>query len=92
VSIINSSQGGGGIFEHGWNHYLEIANTRIYGNHGTLSAASNLGNGETPGLYTNDGTICNAGITPAPLCPPFGAGGSLIGRLPLQLTGRSRIS
>jgi len=81
VSIINSSQGGGGIFEHGWNHYLEIANTRIYGNHGTLSGAINLGNGETPGLLTNDGTVCGAGITPAPLCPPFGAGGSLIGPL-----------
>src|SRR5467141_1857776 len=81
VSVINSSQGGGGIFEHGWNHYLEIANTRVYGNHGTLSGAINLGNGETPGLSTNDGTICNTGITPAPLCPPFGAGGSLIGPL-----------
>ena len=27
VSIINSSQGGGGIFIHGWDHNLEIANT-----------------------------------------------------------------
>ena len=27
-SIINSSQGGGGIFVHGWNHNLEIANNR----------------------------------------------------------------
>ena len=83
VSIVNSSQGGGAIFEHGWNHYLEIANTRIYGNHGTLSGAINLGNGETPPVYTNDGTICNPGIAPAPLCPPFGGGpgGSLIGPL-----------
>jgi hypothetical protein len=87
VSIINSSQGGGGIFEHGWNHYLEIANTRIYGNHGTLSGAINLGNGETPGLLTNDGTICNTGIAPAPLCPPFGAGGSLIGPLAVAANG-----
>ena len=37
VSIINSSQGGGGIFMHGWNHNLEVANTRISANHGTLS-------------------------------------------------------
>ncbi len=26
VSVTNSSQGGGGIFLHGWNHYLEVAN------------------------------------------------------------------
>ena len=34
-------------------------------------------------MYTNDGTICNAGIAPATLCPPFGGGpgGSLIGPL-----------
>ena len=69
VSVINSSQGGGAIFMHGWNHYLEIANTRIFGNHGTLTGGINLGNGETPPLYTNDGAICGAGA-PA-LCPPF---------------------
>jgi hypothetical protein len=84
MSIINSSQGGGAIFEHGWNHYLETSNNRIYGNHGTLSGGINLGNGETPTLFTNDGTICGFGVAaPAPLCPPFGLGpnGSLIGQL-----------
>jgi len=35
LSISNSSQGGGGIFLHGWNHNLEVANTRVFGNHGT---------------------------------------------------------
>ena len=83
VSIINSSQGGGGIFMHGWNHLLEIANTRIYGNHGTLSGAINLGNGEAPPIFVNDGTICGGAATP--LCPPFGNGAnaSLIGSLPV---------
>ncbi len=36
-SIINSSQGGGGIFMHGWNHNLQVANNRISANAGTLS-------------------------------------------------------
>ncbi|MFC3617651.1 hypothetical protein ACFOPS_04680 [Ralstonia solanacearum] len=33
----NSSQGGGGIFVHGWNHYMEIANNRVTANAGTLT-------------------------------------------------------
>src|SRR5207237_900607 len=37
VSIVNSSHVGGALFEHGWNHNLEIANTRIHGTHGTRS-------------------------------------------------------
>ena len=98
VSIINSSQGGGAIFMHGWNHYMEIANTRISGNHGTLTGGINLGDGETPPLYTNDGTICNTAVTPAPLCPPFGAG-SLIGAgtpaanaaIPFQLNVKTHV-
>lgn len=72
LSIINSSQGGGAIFMHGWNHYMEIANTRISANHGTLSGGINVGNGETPPGYINDGTICGPGVVaPAPLCPPL---------------------
>jgi hypothetical protein len=51
VSIINSSQGGGAIFAHGWNHNLEIANTRIHGNHGTLTGGITIGNGEFPDPY-----------------------------------------
>lgn len=79
ISVINSSQGGGAIFMHGWNHQLEIANTRISANHGTLSGGINVGNGETPPLFVNDGTICGAGVAaPAPLCPPTGSA-SLIG-------------
>lgn len=48
LGITNSSQGGGGIFVHGWNHYLQIANNRIYNNAGTLSGGINLGQGEFP--------------------------------------------
>jgi hypothetical protein len=71
VSIINSSQGGGGIYLHGWNHNMQIANTRISANAGTLSGGINLGSGETPPAFTVDNTICgNTGVTPTPLCPP----------------------
>ncbi len=48
VSIINSSQGGGAVFAHGWNHNTEIANTRISANHGTLTGGIAIGNGEFP--------------------------------------------
>jgi hypothetical protein len=48
LTITNSSQGGGGIFVHGWNHYLEISNNRIFGNAGTLSGGINVGQGESP--------------------------------------------
>lgn len=48
ISIINSSQGGGGIFAHAWNHNLEIGNTRIHGNHGTLTGGITIGTGEFP--------------------------------------------
>ena len=67
VSVINSSQGGGGMFIHGWAHNLEVANTRISGNHGTLAGAINLGNGETPDAFINDGVEC--GVNP-PGCLP----------------------
>jgi hypothetical protein len=69
LSVINSSQGGGGVFIHGWAHYLDVGNTRISGNHGTLAGAINLGNGETPDAFLNDGVECN--VTPAVTpCPP----------------------
>ncbi|MBS0375938.1 MAG: DUF11 domain-containing protein [Proteobacteria bacterium] len=69
LSILNSSQGGGGLFIHGWAHHLDVANNRISANHGTLAGAINLGNGETPPVYVNDGTTCGAGTTA--LCPPI---------------------
>ncbi len=70
VSIINSSQGGGGVFVHGWAQNLEIANTRISANEGTLAGAINLGNGETPDAFINDGVEC--GVVPSVVsCPPI---------------------
>jgi len=55
VGITNSSQGGGGIFVHGWGHNIQIANNRIYGNAGTHSGGINLGQGEFPGPYVQGG-------------------------------------
>src|SRR5205807_5355427 len=51
LTITNSSQGGGGIFVHGWGHNLQIANNRIYGNTGTLSGGINVGQGEFAPSY-----------------------------------------
>jgi hypothetical protein len=48
LSVTNSSQGGGGIFVHGWAHNLQIANNRVYNNAGTLSGGINVGQGEFP--------------------------------------------
>ena len=91
LSVINSSQGGGGIFIHGWNHFLEVANTRVYGNHGTLSGGINVGSGETPLLYVNDGTLCGPGVAaPAPLCPPL-AGTLPNAAIPYQMNTRVHV-
>jgi len=46
LGITDSSQGGGGVFVHGWAHNLQIANNRINSNAGTLSGGINLGQGE----------------------------------------------
>jgi hypothetical protein len=51
LGITNSSQGGGGVFVHGWAHYLQIANNRIYNNAGTLSGGISVGQGEFPIPY-----------------------------------------
>ena len=55
LSITNSSQGGGGVFVHGWGHNLQIANNRIYNNAGTLSGGINVGQGEFPPSYLAGG-------------------------------------
>jgi hypothetical protein len=76
ISVINSSQGGGAIFLHAWNHNMEIGNNRISANHGTLTGGITIGNGEFPDPYTvgvdvpyplsgNGGVYSNAGH-PAP--------------------------
>ncbi|HWS61137.1 MAG TPA: hypothetical protein VN325_00155 [Steroidobacteraceae bacterium] len=51
LGITNSSQGGGGVFVHGWGHNLQIANNRVYNNAGTLSGGINVGQGEFPPSY-----------------------------------------
>ncbi len=93
VSILNSSQGGGGVFIHGWAHNLEVGNTRISGNHGTLAGAINLGNGEIPDAFINDGVEC--GVTPAVmLCPPTTWNGFTPvtnGAIPFQFNTKVRI-
>jgi hypothetical protein len=48
ITFSNSSQGGGGIFLHGWNHYTEVANNRVYNNSGTLGGGIIVGQSETP--------------------------------------------
>jgi hypothetical protein len=56
LTIRDSSQGGGGVFVHGWNHNLQISNDRIYNNAGTLSGGITLGQGEFPDAITVTGT------------------------------------
>jgi hypothetical protein len=51
LGITDSSQGGGGIFVHGWGHNLQIANNRVYNNSGTLSGGINVGQGEFSSAY-----------------------------------------
>jgi hypothetical protein len=51
LGITDSSQGGGGIFVHGWGHNLQIANNRVNSNAGTLGGGINVGQGEYPPAY-----------------------------------------
>jgi hypothetical protein len=48
MSFINSSQGGGGIFLHGWTHNIEVSNNRVSGNAGTLTGGITIGQAEVP--------------------------------------------
>jgi hypothetical protein len=72
LTLTNSSQGGGAVFVHGWNHYLEISNNRITGNAGTLTGGITLGQAEVPDP-TVGGAVCNT------LTAPFAANGLTIG-------------
>jgi hypothetical protein len=60
LGITDSSQGGGGIYVHGWGHNLQIANNRISSNAGTLSGGINVGQGEFPGAYVGGNGAANA--------------------------------
>jgi hypothetical protein len=57
LTLIDSSQGGGGLFIHGWAHNLEVANNRINNNQGTLGGGITLGQGEHPPAYIASGAI-----------------------------------
>jgi Bacterial cadherin-like domain len=46
ISFTNSSQGGGGIFLHGWAHNTEVSNNHSFGNGGTLSGGIIVGQPE----------------------------------------------
>jgi hypothetical protein len=69
LGVTNSSQGGGGIFVHGWGHNIQIANNRVQNNTGTLSGGINIGQGEYPPSYTVGGTNADPGS-----CQQFGFG------------------
>jgi hypothetical protein len=66
LTITNSSQGGGGIFAHGWVHYLEISNNRITANGGTLSGGISIGQGEFPDAYVEGNNGDPVGYDQAP--------------------------
>ena len=74
VSVINSSQGGGAIWAHGWNHFLEVSNTRIRANHGTLTGGIAIGAGEFP-----DPFIVGGDLPPPPGLPVTAAESLLVG-------------
>jgi len=60
LTIRGSSQGGGGIFAHGWAHHLQIANDRVYNNAGTLTGGISIGQGEFPEPIVLGGTANSA--------------------------------
>jgi hypothetical protein len=73
LTIENSSQGGGGVFVHGWGHNLQIANDRVTNNSGTLSGGINVGQGEFPPANTVGGTITDPGSCQSDFGLPIGA-------------------
>ena len=59
ITFTNSSQGGGGIYLHGWNHNMEVSNNHVTGNGGTLTGGITVGQPETLDA-TLVGTIAQA--------------------------------
>jgi hypothetical protein len=49
-TVRNSSQGGGAILLHGWNHYMTVANNRVTNNAGTLTGGIGIGLAENAEL------------------------------------------
>ena len=48
ITFTNSSQGGGGIVLHGWNHFTEVSNNRVFANAGTLTGGITVGQIDAP--------------------------------------------
>jgi hypothetical protein len=48
IQFSNSSQGGGGVFLHGWTHNIEVSNNRVINNAGTLTGGITIGQAEVP--------------------------------------------
>ena len=63
LTFTNSSQGGGGIWLHAWNHYMQIANNRVYNNGGTLSGGLTIGQPENPDAV--DGAVDGSSLIDA---------------------------
>jgi hypothetical protein len=63
LTFTNSSQGGGGIWLHAWNHYMQIANDRVYNNGGTLSGGITIGQPENPDA--TDGAVDGSSLIDA---------------------------
>jgi hypothetical protein len=61
LTVRDSSQGGGGIFIHGWGHNLQVANNRVYNNAGTLSGGITVGQAEFPDAITVTGVLNGVG-------------------------------
>src|SRR5882762_5516660 len=75
MSFTGSSQGGGGVYLHGFNHNMEVSNLRIHSNGGTLSGGLIVGqmevpdgaidaaNNQLPYLYNTNVNVHNNAIT-----------------------------
>jgi hypothetical protein len=62
MSFTNSSQGGGGIFVHGYGNNLEVSNNRSYNNGGTIGGGIVVGNTESPSASFNQ-SVASVTIT-----------------------------
>ena len=92
ISVINSSQGGGAIFMHGWNHNMEIGNNRVYANHGTLVGRHQRRQRRNAARLYQRWDHCGNGVAnPAPLCPPIPSGTATNAIIPFQLNTNVRV-
>jgi hypothetical protein len=81
ITFTDASQGGGGIFVHGWAHYMEVSNNRVKGNAGTLTGGITIGQAETA-----DPTTATRTVT-----PPGGTAYVATDQLPLLLNHDVRV-